>query len=162
MAETLDTNRMLANAYEPLRQFRWILEIDGIDAFTAKTAQRPKRNHEHITIDWINEKRFLAGKSEWQTINIELHNPIAPSASQKVMEWMRLVADDATGRNGYASLYKKDFHLKILDPGGVVVEKWKAKGAWPQNVDFGDLDYASNETLTVKFECRCDKWFQVF
>lgn len=162
MAETLETNRMLANAYEPKRQFRWILEIDGIDAFTAKTAQRPKKNFEHITIDWINEKRFLSGKGEWQPIRIELHDPISPSASQKVLDWLRLVHDDETGRMGYASLYKKDWYLKILDPGGVVVEKWKAKGAWPQEIDWGDLDFAQNETLTVSFSCRADKWFQEF
>lgn len=162
MTETLETNRMLANAYEPKRQFRWILEIDGIDAFTAKTAQRPKKNHEHITIDWINEKRFLAGKGEWQPIRIELHDPISPSAAQKVMEWLRLVHDDATGRMGYATLYKKDWTLKLLDPGGVVVERWKAKGAWPQEIDLGDLDFAQNETATVSFQCRADKWYLEF
>lgn len=158
MAETLETNRMLANAYEPKRQFRWLLEIDGVDAFVAKTAQRPKKNFEHITIDWINEKRFLAGKGEWQEIAIELHDPIAPSAVQKVMDWLRLVHDDSTGRMGYATLYKKNFSLKLLDPGGVVVEKWTAKGAWAKDIDGGDLSYDQNETVTVKFNIRADKW----
>ena len=162
MAEILDTNTMLPNPYEPKRAFRWIFSIAGIDAFTAKTAQRPKKNHEDITIDWVNEKRFLAGKGEWQPIQIELYDPISPSAAQKVKEWLRVVHDDATGRMGYAAEYKKDFSLKILGPKGEVVEKWLCKGGWPMEVDWGNLDMADNEALTVSFQIRADKWFLEF
>lgn len=162
MAETLDINQLFANEYEPKRAFRWILEIDGVDAFTAKTASRPSKQMQEIKIDWINVQRWLAGKSEWQTLDIELYDPIAPSQAQKVLEWLKLVHDDATGRMGYASVYKKNFNLKILDGGGLVVEKWKCVGAWPMNVQFGQLDYSSNEALTVKFTIRADKWELVF
>lgn len=163
MAEQLDVNQMLANSYEPKRVFQWIFEMNGIDSFTAKTAQRPKKNVEHATIDWINEKRFLAGKGEWQVIRIELNDPIAPSQAQKIMQLMRLVHDDATGRMGYSALYKQDFALKMLGPDGTVVEKWTAKGAWVQNVDFGDLDYSDQSgVMAVSFDCRADKWILNF
>lgn len=162
MAEILDVNQMFANEYEPKRQFRWILEIDGIDAFVLKSSARPKKTHEHITIDWINEKRYLAGKGAWEPIDVELHDPISPSASQKVMEWLKLVHDDSTGRMGYAATYKKNFFLKMLDGGGLVVEKWQALGAFPMGIDGGSLDMASNETATVKFSIRADKWKLIF
>ena len=71
MAETLDVAQMLANTYEPKRKFLWFLEIDGIDAFTAKTAARPKKTHEKIVIDWINQKRHLAGKSVWEAMQVD-------------------------------------------------------------------------------------------
>lgn len=158
MPEILDTNRMLANEFEPKRPFRWILEIDGIDAFTAATTSRPKKEFEKIEINYINQKRYLAGKGTWQTIKIELYDPISPSAMQKVIEWLRLVHDDATGRMGYASLYKRNFSLKMLDPGGVVIEKWTAKGAWPTNIDGGELDYSNNEALKVSFDVQADAW----
>jgi hypothetical protein len=162
MAEILDINQMFANEYEPKRLFRWILEIDGIDAFVLKTAARPKKEHQHITIDWMNEKRFLAGKGEWMPIDVELHDPISPSASQKVMDWLKLVHDDSTGRMGYASTYKKNFFLKMLDGGGLVVEKWQAIGAFPMGYDGGSLNFAENETATVKFQIRADKWKLIF
>lgn len=158
MAETLDINQLLANEYEPKRAFRWLLEIDGIDAFTAKTAARPTKDVQEIRIDWINVQRWLAGKTEWQTLDIELYDPIAPSQSQKVLEWLKLVHDDDTGRMGYANVYKKTFNLKLLDGPGNVVEKWKCVGAWPKNVQFGTLDMAQNEALTVKFTIRADYW----
>lgn len=158
MAEILDVNTMLANEYEPKRMFRWRLEIDGIDAFAAKTASRPKKEQEEIVIDYINEKRFLAGKGRWQPIDITLHDPISPSQTQKVMDWLRLVHDNEVGRMGYAAVYKKNFVLKLLDGNGMVVEKWTCTGGWPKNIDGGELDYANNETLTVKFTIVADKW----
>ena len=89
-AELIELNEMLANQYEPLRIYRWIFSIDGLDAFTAKTFSRPKRAFEEIQVDYINTKRWLAGKHTWNDITLVLYNPIAPSAAVKVMEWCRL------------------------------------------------------------------------
>ena len=157
MAETLETTQLLANSYEPKRQFRWILEIDGIDAFTARTAKRPSKEFESTTIDYINQKRYVAGKGEWQEMEIVLYDPIAPSAAQKITQWLRLVHDDPTGRMGYAEMYKKNFSIKLLDGIGNVVEKWNIIGGWPKNVNWGDLDYASSDNVTVTFSVRMDE-----
>ena len=42
---------------------------------------------------------------------------------QALMEWFRLHAESVSGRMGYASGYKKDIELEMLDPTGVVIEK---------------------------------------
>lgn len=157
MAETLDVNQMLANSYEPKRQFRWIIEIDGIDGFTARTATRPNKQFESTVIDYINQKRYVAGKGEWQTMEFSLYDPIAPSAAQKITQWLRLVHDDPTGRMGYAEMYKKNFSIKLLDGLGNVVEKWNIIGAWPMEVNWGELDYASSDNITVTFTIRMDE-----
>ena len=162
MTEILDINQLFANDYEPKRAFEWVLEIDGIDSFCAKTAERPKKQHGDITIDWINEKRYLAGKGAWQEMAIELYDPVAPSQAQKVLEWLKLVHDDSTGRMGYSSVYKKNFFLKMLGPGAEVVEKWQAIGAWPKDIDPGSLDYSDDAAMTVKFTIKADKWKLIF
>jgi hypothetical protein len=41
MAETLSVTDMLPNRFEPKRQHRWVLAIEGVDAFLLKTAARP-------------------------------------------------------------------------------------------------------------------------
>jgi hypothetical protein len=156
MAETLDTAHLLANNYEPKRKFRWVLQIDGIDAFVMKTAARPQQTFEETVIDFINTKRYVSGKGAWNPIACTMHDPIAPSASQKIMDWVRLNYEPLTGRMGYASFYKKDISLKLLDPQGTVVELWDITGAWPQDVNFGDLDYASSDNVEVSFSLRFD------
>jgi hypothetical protein len=156
MPETLDVNSLLANTYEPLRKFRWILQIDGVDAYTLKTAARPQLTFDETVIDYINTKRYVSGKQTWNPISITTHDPIAPSASQKIMDWVRINYEPLTGRMGYATYYKKNISLKLLDPQGTVVQLWDIIGAWPQDVNFGDLDYASSDNTEISFTLRFD------
>lgn len=155
-AEILEVNQLLANSYEPKRKFRWILQIDGLDAYTMKTASRPQATFEEIVIDYVNTKRYVSGKMSWNPITVTMQDPIAPSASQKIMDWLRNNYESLTGRMGFASFYKKDITLKLLDPQGTVVEWWDIKGAWPQDINWGDLDYASSDNAEVSFSLRFD------
>lgn len=125
MAEILEVQQMLADSFEPKRKFRWVIAINGIDAFTAKTSSRPQLTFDETVIDYINQKRYLSGKGTWSPMSLTLHDPIVPSASQKVMEWIRLDWENLTGRMGYAQFYKKTINLKMLDPVGAVVEDWE-------------------------------------
>lgn len=156
MAETLDVNSLLANTYEPLRKFRWVLQIDGVDAYTLKTAARPQLTFDETVIDFINTKRYVSGKQTWNPIAITTHDPISPSASQKIMDWVRINYEPLTGRMGYATFYKRNISLKLLDPQGTVVQLWDIIGAWPQDVNFGDLDYASSDNAEISFTLRFD------
>jgi hypothetical protein len=156
MPEILETSQLLANTYEPKRVFRWVLQIDGIDAFVLKTASRPQITAEETVIDYINVKRYLAGKHAWNPMNVTMHDPIAPSAAQKIMDWLRLCFDSTTGRMGYSTFYKKDISLKLLDPQGTVVELWDITGAWAQDINWGTLDYASSDSTEITFVLRFD------
>jgi len=156
MAEVLEVGQLLANTYEPKRKFRWILEIDGVDAFTIKTAARPQATFEEVVVDYINAKRYLTGKMAWNPIAVTLHDPIAPSAAQKIIDWLRLNYEQLTGRMGYASVYKKDITLKMFGPQGSVVELWDIKGAWALDVNMGDLDYASSDNAEISLSIRFD------
>ena len=162
MAETLNVNQLLANPYEPKRKYRWLLQIDGVDAFVMKTAARPSFTLDETVIDYINTKRYVAGKQTWNPLNITLHDPIAPSAAQEVMDWARICYEPLTGRAGYASYYKKNITLKLLDPQGTVIELWDIQGAWLQDVNFGDLDYASSDNVEIAATLRFDNAIQEF
>ena len=163
MAEILDVSDMMANAFEPKRKFRWILAINGIDAFTAKTASRPQITFDETVMDYVNTKRYLAGKASWQPLSITLYDPIVPSASQKVMEWIRLCYENVTGRMGYATFYKKaSINLKLLDPVGAVCEDWELQGAWVQDGNFGDLDYSVSDPVEVAMTLRFDQAVLLF
>lgn len=156
MSDILEVGQLLANTYEPKRKFRWILEIDGIESYIMKTAARPQSTFEETMIDYINAKRWIAGKQSWNPITVTIHDPIMPSGAQMVMDWMRLNYENLTGRMGYASVYKKDITLKMLDPQGAVVEHWDLKGAWCQDINWGDLDYATSDNAEISMTIRYD------
>lgn len=156
MAETIDVQDMLANTFEPKRKFRWILAIEGIDSYLLKSAARPTMTTEEFQIDYINATRYLASKYTFNSIEVSMHDAIAPAGAQQVMEWLRLAHEHVSQRGGYADFYKRDIQLKMLDPFGNVVELWDIKGAFPQEVNFGELDYSNMESADITLTIRYD------
>jgi hypothetical protein len=157
--ETLDVTSMLPNQFEPMLTNRFVLMIEGIDLFLVKTAGAPKFTTEEIVIPWINSTRYIAGKTTFETIDLTLFNPIAPSGAQQVIEWIRLCFESVSGRGGYADFYKRDIQLKQLDGIGNVVSLWDIKGAFVLTADFGDLQYETAEAVeiavTIRFDNAC-------
>jgi hypothetical protein len=95
-------------------------------------------------------------------MDVTFRDPIGPSASQALMEWVRLHAESVTGRMGYAAGYKKDITLEMLDPTGVAVEKWLLIGTFLTGVDFDSLSYDSDKLVTVKATLRPDRCILVY
>ena len=156
MATTLPVADMLPNKFEPKRKNRWVFAIEGIDAFLMKTANRPTINTEEITIPYMNHTRYVAGKTTFDTVSVTLHDPIAPSGAQQVMEWVRTHFESVSGRAGYADFYKRDCQLKLLDPVGTVVELWDLKGTFITSAGFGDLDYGASDPTEISLTLRFD------
>ena len=156
MAEVLEISDMLSKLVEPKRQFRFLIAMDGIDAFTVKTATRPQIAFEDTVIDYMNTKFYYPGKATWEPLTMTLIDPLVPSASQKVMEWMRLVYEANTGRMGYKAFLAKNFNLKLLDPVGAVAEDWEIVNAWPQSINWGELDYSVSDPVNLTVTFRFD------
>ena len=147
MAETLSVTDMLPNKFEPKRNYRWVLAIEGIDSFLVTSANRPNISITEKKIEYINSyRRIASGKGSWVSISVTIYDPIAPSGAQQVMEWIRTHHESVSGRAGYADFYKRDIQIKILDPVGTVVEFWDIKGAFLTGVDFNQLSYDDDGT----------------
>jgi len=162
MAETLDVTSMLNAKFESKRKNRWVLMIEGIDAYIIKTAARPTVTTEEVPIPFINSHRYVAGKTTFGAINVTLHDPIAPSGAQQVMEWVRLHFESVSGRAGYADFYKRDIQLKMLDPVGTVVELWDIKGAFITEANFGELTYDDANPNEIALTIRADNFVLQF
>jgi len=156
MAEILEFDKMFYTNFEPKMKNRFVMQIDGIDSYLVKAAQRPTITFEPVVLDHINVKRKLKGKGEWQDITITLYDPIVPSGAQKVMEWVRLSHESLTGRDGYADFYKKDIDIYMLGPVGDKIEQWKIKGAFILSANFGDVAFDSNEPATIELTLAMD------
>lgn len=138
---------------ELLRQNRFLLRFPdsiGIASWYVSTAQRPKINITKVPIPFINTEVYVAGRYVWQPISITFRDPIGPSASQALMEWVRLHAESVTGRMGYFAGYARDVELAMLDPTGATVSKWILKNCMlSDNVDFGSLSYSTDALADI-------------
>ena len=151
--------------YEPKRQNRFILRFPsslGINEWFVETAARPHIAIAATEISFLNTSTYVAGRFNWQTINVTFRDPIGPSAAQALMEWVRLHAESVTGRMGYAAGYKKDIDLEMLDPTGVVVEKWILYGTFLTDVNFNALSYSQDVLATITATLRMDRCVLVY
>jgi hypothetical protein len=145
--------------YEPLRKNRWLFRFPadlGIQEWWLQSAKRPSIKQPAKEIPFLNTSTYVLGRYTWDEMNITLFDPIGPSASQAVMEWVRLHSESVTGRQGYACGYKRDCELEMLDPTGVVVSKWILKNTMCTSADFGDLQYSSDDLATITLGIRFD------
>ena len=152
----LEANELMVERFQPKQQHRFVMYIDGIPQWLIKAAGRPSININPVVIDYINIKRKIAGKADWQDITITLYDPIVPSAAQAVMEWVRLHHESLTGRDGYVDFYKKDIDLYAIGPVGDLVEKWKIYGAFINSANFNSFDWATDDLLNIELTLTYD------
>jgi hypothetical protein len=144
---------------EPKRQNRFVLRFPsdlGINEWTVESAKRPSITQNPVEIPFLNTSTWVLGRYTWDDMNVTFRDMIGPSTAQALMEWVRLHSESVTGRQGYAAGYKRDIELEMLDPTGVVVEKWICKNCWITNLDNGELSYGNDalatNTATIKMD----------
>jgi hypothetical protein len=151
--------------YEPKKQNRFIFSFPsnmGIQSWFVVSSKRPNITIDPIEIPFLNTSTWVSGRFKWEAIDVTLRDPNGPSASQAIMEWVRLHAESVTGRMGYAAGYKKNVTLEMLDPTGVVIERWKLVNTMMTSADFGTLDYSSGDLADITINLQMDRCILVF
>lgn len=139
--------------YEPKRVNRFFAEFAnelGIEVWQVQKFKRPAMKINSVPIQFMNEQNYVAGRYTWDEMQITFLDPIGPSSSQILMEWVRLHAESLTGRMGYAAGYKKNIVLKSLDPTGIEVEKWFLEQCQIVSIDFGENSYEDDALTNIQ------------
>lgn len=65
MANLLEIPELgVSETWQPKQAFRFTLYVDGLPTFLIYKANRPQISSQIVTIDHINVKRYVKGKSE--------------------------------------------------------------------------------------------------
>ena len=156
MAELLEPQDIMFTPFEPKLKNRFIMQIDGINAYLIKSMNRPSIESDEVVLEHMNVTRYVKGKSRWQPLEIMLYDPVVPSAAQQVIEWVRLHHESVTGRDGYSDFYKKNITFNLVGPVGDVVEEWELVGAYIATANFGELDFTASEPVDITLTLRYD------
>ena len=151
--------------YEPKRKNRWLMRFPsdlGIQEWWLVSASRPTITQSDVEIQFLNTSTYILGRFTWEAIDVTFRDAIGPSTTQAIMEWVRLGSESITGRQGYAAGYKRDVYLEMLDPTGVVVEKWELQGTMLTTVNFGDLSMDDDGIAEVSAGLRFDRAILLF
>ena len=147
-----------AFSWEPKYANRFIMQLAGtnIPAYLIKAAARPTITNGEIVLDHINIDRKVKGKSRWSDLAITLYDPITSEGAQAVTEWVRLHHESLTGRDGYSSDYKRDIEFYALSAMGEKIENWTLKGTFISDANFGQMDWGTEEAMTIELTLKFD------
>jgi hypothetical protein len=148
----LDPNEIFFTAFEPKQQNRFLMLVDGVPSYFIKGVGAISLTQGEVTLNHINVYRKVKGKTTWGNVQLTLHDPISPSGTQTIMEWVRLHHESVTGRDGYSDFYKKDVTLNVLGPVGDIVSEWVLKGCFIVDANFGDYNWDNEnaaQTITM-------------
>lgn len=151
--------------YEPLRKNRFIVTFPsdtGLQSWWVSASGMPSINQVATEMPFLNTSTWVLGRYTWDDVEVTFRQFIGPSTTQALMEWVRLESESVTGRQGYAAGYKRNVTISMLDPNGVVVQKWVLINAFPTTVNFGDLSYDSDDIATATVNLKYDYAINVF
>lgn len=148
-------------------RFRVTLLGFGTQASTELTKQvidvsRPKVSFEEIPVDIYNSKIYLAGKYSFETLSLNVRDDASGNVTKLVGQQIQKQFDfmeQASARSGID--YKFTTKVEVLDGGNGalgpgVLETFECYGCFLQNTDYGDLNYGTNEAVTVAMTIRFD------
>lgn len=145
--------------FEPKMQNRFLFFLDtaGIPSYLVRTAQRPTFTMDPVVVDYVNIQRKFKGKATWQNITITLYDPITPVGAAAVHSWVQNYHHNPqTGKEGYATDYKRDLRFDSIGSDGEILEQWRLAGAWIVSVNYGDFDWSTSEPVEISIELAYD------
>ena len=159
---------------EPKRQFRWLLYIAGMPQFIVKNVKKPSFSVAVTPHDFINYKFKYPGRVEWQDVTITIVDPVQPDSTASLVKILEnsgyVYPDDYTTQSTEPKTISKSQMVNSLggqiqlvqfgantgDQQENVLEKWSINNPIITSVDFGNLDYSSDDLVNISMTIAYD------
>jgi hypothetical protein len=171
MANLFWTDRNL----EPKRAYRFLVNIIGMGpgaaTFFATKVNKPQIDITETEHKYLNHTFYYPGRVQWNTVTVTLVDPVNPDASQNLAAICeasgyvipRGPGDVTTMSKAAAVNNLGDVVIEQYDDAGdlqqgptLPIETWRLKNAFIKNINFGELDYESDELNKIEVEFRYD------
>lgn len=145
------------------RKFRWLFSIENIiggsvNALLPHKGARPSLTFKSQAFEHINETISFPVKPEWKPISVILYdtkcnmNPIWEN-------WLKPFYNPKDGMYNFIidANYKKTAILTMLDGCGNIMESWTFENAYPEEINFDELDMSSNDIVNITLSLKYDR-----
>ena len=178
MAQPMGFGTLAKGATAFKRKNRWLFRIDGIAddgvrALPPSKAARPSLTFKEMEVQHLNETVFYPGRPEWKPIQLTLYDIIdeGNDKGSLVVEWIKKVYDAQSGNwqpacgTGNVQIpgsgFKKRCLLEMFDGCGNTCESWTFENAWPQVIEWGELDMSEAGIVTIDITLRYDRAYKI-
>ena len=147
-----------SDAGEPLRKNRYLLNLMGTRV-EAKTVTLPNFEAEPSEHRLMNHMVKFPGIGKWTDVNVTL--VVTKKLKQSLWLWMTMYWDivdrggtlkkgTSTGGNLGTPV------IQVLNESGKAVQTWELHGAFISSINYGDLDYSTDDFITVDLTISID------
>lgn len=161
------------SALEPKRQFRFLLQLSPIESYVITKVNRPSFEVGESEHKFINHSFYYPGRVTWNTVTFSLVDPVLPDSTGILMKMLMASGYRfPTNSNVTRTISKAEATAAVgnvmiqvlgagdqVDPGnneGEILEQWTLTNPWIKNVTMGDLDYGSDDIISMDVELRYD------
>ena len=158
----------------PKLKFRFRVSFDNFGVSTPKTEltkqvmsfARPQVTFDPIEIPVYNSRVYLAGRPTWQAVSTTLRDDAGGNISRLVGEQLQKQYDFMEQASASSGIdYKFITRVEMLDGANgniepVVLETWELYGCFLTDVNYNDVDYNSNDPVTITMSIRYDNAIQ--
>ena len=161
---------------DPKRQYRFVVmfpllagakDPDSIPQYVVKTASKPKIAISSVPHMFLDHQFNFPGRVSWDPVSITM---VDPGGKQDIARALMSKLGDSgykyptTKEEALVSLSKEkasrnalgNVTIAQLDAEGLVVEQWTLQNSFITNIDFGGLDYSSDELSEITLELTYD------
>jgi hypothetical protein len=128
---------------------------------------RPNLTFEEIPIPIYNSTLKLAGRHSWADVGCSVRDDASGTVSKLIGEQIQKQMDFTEMSSAASGIdYKFKTVIEILDGGNgantpVVLEQWELYGCYVKSADYQDLNYGSNEAVTIAMSIAYDNAAQM-
>jgi len=154
---------------EPKRSFRWFFTLAGqaekLETYAIKTVKKPSYTISEVPHQFVAHTFYYPGRVTWNTVDVTFVDPVVPDQSVAITN-MFVRAGYRVPKNeeiALSSFSKERFVVAVgtpiisqIDADGKLIEEWSLANCFFTNVDYGQLDYGSEELVINSVTLRYD------
>ena len=158
----------------PKLKYRYRVVFENLGVSTPRTEltkqvmtfTRPTINFEEIEVPIYNSRIYLDGRQTWDAVSATFRDDAGGNVSRLVGEQIQKQMDTLEQASASSGIdYKFVTRCEVLDGGNGtstpnVLETWELYGCFLVSANYGDLDYASNDPVTIECSLRYDNAVQ--
>jgi len=123
---------------------------------------RPTIQFEAIELPTYNSRIYVAGRHAWQTVATTLRDDATGQVSKLIGQQVQKQFDFFEMSSAAAGIdYKFMTRFQMLDGGNgnnapTVLEEWELYGCYLENVNYQEMNYGTNEAMTIQMTIKFD------
>jgi len=163
---------------DPKRAYRWLVMFPNMPngaTWYAKKVKKPKINVSKTEHTYLNHTFKYPGRVTWDDVSVTLVDPVSPDAAQHLAAIIQgsgyivpKTFNDVTTISKARAIEMIGGEVLIIQfdesiteqgaplSGPRAVEVWTLKNPWIMDVDFGELDYESDDLTSIELTLAYD------